>query len=601
VAHMLIGVGRGLAYVHSQGIVHGDLKGNNVLVDDEGHPRVMDFGLSYDLGEPTLDTTSMMFCGNVRWLAPERLDPEHFGLSSSASRSTASDVYALGMLIYEVFSGKIPFFETKYNVPLVGRIKDGERPSHPGDLARPGLSDDLWIFVCKCWEGKWSDRPDAKELEVVVQRACWDLNARRPRERGFYAESAQTVLPKLSIPALEQTQLHTSSSETSQSSDEALLSAQESTLDPNGQPSQNVHGVKQEITTPSDESDSLLRIRLAETSKDYEQTYLRLQMAQSDLEWQSQKIESLKHEAGVAFYDQAKLRTRLEETKEKNSKALASLEAARIELGSKSEKIEHLSAEEASLRAKLKDSRRLRRQAEAEREELRARCHQLQALWNDVSNGEELQAGPPWEKLAIYYLNRVRALNTSVLVFSRAMCRRIPVEADIIQEAVCRALFQAATPSFLFGTDEGVGSTELEKRQHVSESILTQRRIAAANQTAKDVLRLKNILITIVTGDVGCAAGRNSICLSLTVKDAEQMDVTCRNYIALARTLMCDSTDLRLAHFDKQHVYDDRRMRCLSKTDRPGTNAAVLGTREFGLETEDGLALLKTVVHCAAE
>jgi len=132
---MLAGVGRGLTYVHFQGIVHGDLKAVEILVNDQGEPQLMDFGFSYDMWEPWLPSTSTSFSGNIHWLAPERLIPEQFGLSITEAPSTASDVYALGMVIYEVFSGEVPSYETANTFALVIRITEGARPSHPGASA----------------------------------------------------------------------------------------------------------------------------------------------------------------------------------------------------------------------------------------------------------------------------------------------------------------------------------------------------------------------------------------------------------------------------------------------------------------------------------
>lgn len=84
-----------LAYLHRHGIVHRDLKPGNILVEGGEHVRVLDFGLAAEVNRAQ-DTA-----GTIHYMAPEILQGE--------TASFASDLYAVGMLIYELFSGKNPF------------------------------------------------------------------------------------------------------------------------------------------------------------------------------------------------------------------------------------------------------------------------------------------------------------------------------------------------------------------------------------------------------------------------------------------------------------------------------------------------------------
>lgn len=81
-----------LAYLHAQGIIHGDIKGANVLVATGAKILVCDFGLAKMVDTKT--PTSRVGLGTLRWLAPELLD--------SASKTFKSDVYAFGLTTYEV-------------------------------------------------------------------------------------------------------------------------------------------------------------------------------------------------------------------------------------------------------------------------------------------------------------------------------------------------------------------------------------------------------------------------------------------------------------------------------------------------------------------
>ncbi|KZT55358.1 hypothetical protein CALCODRAFT_437296, partial [Calocera cornea HHB12733] len=103
---------RGLGYLHSHGtspIIHGDIKGNNVLVESrEGQvvARLTDFGLAHvreSLEELGPSTTSTLTQGNVRWMAIERLNPEKYGLHSHRdAKTTKSDIFELMRTFYEV-------------------------------------------------------------------------------------------------------------------------------------------------------------------------------------------------------------------------------------------------------------------------------------------------------------------------------------------------------------------------------------------------------------------------------------------------------------------------------------------------------------------
>ncbi|POM59002.1 Serine/threonine protein Kinase [Phytophthora palmivora] len=100
-------VARGLEYLHSRGIVHGDLKGNNILVSDNASATVkladFDFGLSViaDVTRPSNDEGAV---GAYRWKAPECL--------SGSGPTFASDVYSFGMCIIEIVTGEIPWGRT---------------------------------------------------------------------------------------------------------------------------------------------------------------------------------------------------------------------------------------------------------------------------------------------------------------------------------------------------------------------------------------------------------------------------------------------------------------------------------------------------------
>ena len=93
----------GLAYLHSEGIVHGDLHGGNILVDNDGHIRLTDFGLALIYDATAYSYSSIHGGGAVRWKAPELIDPEECG-ADSARPTYKSDVYSYACVVIEVRS-----------------------------------------------------------------------------------------------------------------------------------------------------------------------------------------------------------------------------------------------------------------------------------------------------------------------------------------------------------------------------------------------------------------------------------------------------------------------------------------------------------------
>ncbi|KAG9122237.1 hypothetical protein FRC07_001474, partial [Ceratobasidium sp. 392] len=94
----------GLKYLHDTHIVHGDLKGGNVVVSATRRCRLVDFGLA-KLSEESLGVSTLSVDGTARWMAPELMNTER----TKAPITSSSDVYALGMTILEIMTGKLPF------------------------------------------------------------------------------------------------------------------------------------------------------------------------------------------------------------------------------------------------------------------------------------------------------------------------------------------------------------------------------------------------------------------------------------------------------------------------------------------------------------
>ena len=101
-------IAEGLDYAHSKGIVHRDLKPNNILIDESSHPYIADFGLA-KLTEGKIELTHTMMTGTAAYMAPE--------IAQSGKSTKRADIYALGIILFEMLTGKLPFQgETPYKM-----------------------------------------------------------------------------------------------------------------------------------------------------------------------------------------------------------------------------------------------------------------------------------------------------------------------------------------------------------------------------------------------------------------------------------------------------------------------------------------------------
>ncbi|KAL0059507.1 Homeobox protein tos8 [Marasmius tenuissimus] len=146
----------------------------NVLVCDEGHCRISDFGLctiedDSPTGRVSESTSQAAMRGSVPWLAPELMNP---GCVESPNRTTR-DIYALGCTMYEVFAGNPPFSDRKMDLQIILAVLNGMRPSRPAEC-----TDQLWMIIERCWSEESGSRLIASQVvALLVEPALTALSA----------------------------------------------------------------------------------------------------------------------------------------------------------------------------------------------------------------------------------------------------------------------------------------------------------------------------------------------------------------------------------------------------------------------------------------
>lgn len=161
-------IASGIAYLHDNNIVHGDLKGLNILVDAVPRGYLGDFGLS-SVEDPDIlfwasQSGAASSGGTVRYQAPEIFGNED---TPPAKNSPATDVYAWAYVCYEIFTGLVPFSGYPDHFVMM-QVTKGARPTLPVKTKEQyrawGLTDDIWALINECWEHDQTNRPKSSEV-----------------------------------------------------------------------------------------------------------------------------------------------------------------------------------------------------------------------------------------------------------------------------------------------------------------------------------------------------------------------------------------------------------------------------------------------------
>lgn len=146
----------GLEEAHKQGVIHRDLKSQNIIINASGHLKIIDFGLAHTAHLQGMTATGLIM-GTPEYMAPEQVAGKRV--------DERADIYSLGIILYELFTGKVPFSGDSAIAVGFMQMKDPPQPPHE---INPQIPSEIENVILKCLEKE----PNARFGSVAQVKAA---------------------------------------------------------------------------------------------------------------------------------------------------------------------------------------------------------------------------------------------------------------------------------------------------------------------------------------------------------------------------------------------------------------------------------------------
>jgi serine/threonine protein kinase len=151
----------GLEAAHRQGVIHRDLKSQNIIINSANQIKIIDFGLAHSTHLQGMTATGLIM-GTPEYMSPEQVEGKRV--------DERADIYSLGIILYELFTGRVPF--TGDSAIAVGFKQMKEPPPAPRSIA-PHLSAEIEAIILKCLQKDPLDRyPSVTEVKRALDQAA---------------------------------------------------------------------------------------------------------------------------------------------------------------------------------------------------------------------------------------------------------------------------------------------------------------------------------------------------------------------------------------------------------------------------------------------